>query len=185
MNFSQDRTTRGFDRIQFTDAYDDACVIQKSSLATDQAIWFGIQDANPHILASKTPEGGVGWVPYDIPADVQLTTRMHLTQAQVRTLLPILQGFADHGELPQNLDGLSVNTTSMNHHIQTCVDWLTTADGDFTANLIELEGFFQSVPDEVSDAFAELTSDERVEVIYRASSQKYSTISMQDTSQKG
>lgn len=111
MNFKQDRTTRGFDRIQFADAYDDACVIQKSSLATDQAIWFGIQDANPHIMASKTPEGGVGWVPYAIPADVKLTTRMHLTQAQVKKLLPILQGFADHGELPQNLDGLSTNKT--------------------------------------------------------------------------
>lgn len=75
--------------------------------------------------------------------------------------------------------------TNITHPIKTCVDWLTTAEGDFTDNLIELAGFFQSVPDEVNDAFAELTSDERVEVIYQASSQKYSTISMYDDSQKG
>jgi len=50
-------------------------------------------------MASKTEEGGTGWVTYPIPADVQLTTRMHLTQDQVQDLLPILQYFAEHGVL--------------------------------------------------------------------------------------
>lgn len=56
---------------------------------------------------------------------------------------------------------------------KACVDWLSKAEGDFTSNLVELEGYFQSVPDEVCNAFERLDSKGRVEVIYRASSIKY------------
>jgi len=93
-------TNRGFGHIEFIDRYGDKCSLQKSSLATEDAIWFGIDDASPKIMASKTMEGGTGWVPYEIPKDVLLTTRMHLTQEQVKELLPILQEFAETGELP-------------------------------------------------------------------------------------
>mgnify|MGYP006958843775 CR=1 FL=1 len=37
--------------------------------------------------------------PYEIPKEVLLTTRMHLTQKQVKDLIPILQKFVDTGEL--------------------------------------------------------------------------------------
>jgi len=93
-------TNRGFGLIEFVDRYGDKCSIQKSSLATEDAIWFGIDDASPKIMASKTKEGGNGWVPYVIPKDVLFSTRMHLTQEQVKELLPILQEFAKTGELP-------------------------------------------------------------------------------------
>ena len=93
------KTVRGFDLIEFKDRYGAKCNIQKSSLATENAIWLGVEDANPQIMASKTKEGGTGWVKYDIPDNVLLTTRMHLTQEQVKDLLPILQRFADTGEL--------------------------------------------------------------------------------------
>lgn len=52
---------------------------------------------------------------------------------------------------------------------QTCVNWLSKAEGDFTANLVELEGYFQSVPDEVCEAFERLNSRGRIEVIYESS----------------
>lgn len=52
---------------------------------------------------------------------------------------------------------------------RTCIDWLSNADGDFTSNLVELEGFFQSVPDEVCDAFERINGRDRVEVIYESS----------------
>lgn len=94
-------TSRGFGNIDFVDMYGEKCSIQKSSIATVDAIWFGIDDANPQIMASKTKEGGTGWVPYEVPKDVLLTTRMHLTQEQVKELLPILQEFAETGELPE------------------------------------------------------------------------------------
>jgi len=82
------------------DRYGAECSIQKSSLATENAIWFGVDDADPKIMASKTKEGGTGWISYYIPEDVLLSTRMHLTQMQVQELLPILQTFAETGELP-------------------------------------------------------------------------------------
>ena len=99
-------TERGFSTIEFTDRYGDACIIQKSSLATEDAIWFGIQDACPQIMASDASAAGVdtdqvaGWVPYPMPKNVLLTTRMHLTRELVSELIPILQHFADTGELP-------------------------------------------------------------------------------------
>ena len=96
---------RGFAYIEFIDRYGVKCSIQKSSLATDDAIWLGVDDASPKILASKAAEFGIktvkttGWVSYPVPKDVLLTTRMHLTQEMVRDLLPALQRFADTGEL--------------------------------------------------------------------------------------
>lgn len=101
-----DFTQRGFASIKFKDRYDSPCSIQKSSLAMEDAIWFGIDDANPQIMASDARRMGiptpatVGWIPFAIPEEVLLSTRMHLTQDQVKELLPILQHFAEHGELP-------------------------------------------------------------------------------------
>ncbi len=64
-------TDRGFAVIEFRDIYDVACNIQKSSLATKDAIWVGVSKTalDPRILASKTEAGGNGWVPYYIPDD--------------------------------------------------------------------------------------------------------------------
>jgi len=78
-------TYRGFSLGEFVDMYGARCSIQKSSLATEDAIWLGVDDADPKILASKAKEHGVdtnyttGWVDYPIPDDVLLTTRMHLS----------------------------------------------------------------------------------------------------------
>ena len=40
------RTQRGFAYDEFEDLYGAKCSIQKSSLATDDAIWFGIDNKN-------------------------------------------------------------------------------------------------------------------------------------------
>jgi len=103
----QSKTNRSFDMIEFTDRYGDACIIQKSSLAGEDAIWFGISDACPQIMASDALAAGVdtaetaGWVPYPIPKNVLLTTRMHLTRELVAELLPILHRFVDTGEISE------------------------------------------------------------------------------------
>ncbi|MFJ6415034.1 hypothetical protein ACIQLG_19835 [Terribacillus saccharophilus] len=99
MEIERSRTNRGFEILEFKDRYNVDCSIQKSSLADDEAIWFGINDANPKIMASKTEKGGTGWVSYEIPDDVLLSTRMHLTREQVKELLPILTKFAETGDL--------------------------------------------------------------------------------------
>ena len=93
------KTERGFDIIEFNDYYDHKCSLQKSSLASRDAIWLGISDAEPKILASQTPEGGTGWVPYPIPDNVSLTTRMHLSRREVLRLLPHLIKFLFTGRI--------------------------------------------------------------------------------------
>lgn len=40
-----------------------------------------------------------GWVPYRIPEEVNINTRMHLSREQVRDILPILQKFVETGDL--------------------------------------------------------------------------------------
>jgi hypothetical protein len=92
-------TERGFEIIEFMDRYNSKCSLQKSSLATEDAIWLGVDDANPQIMASKTPGGGTGWVSYPISEDVLFTTRMHLTRKQVKKLLPFLKKFVKTGDL--------------------------------------------------------------------------------------
>jgi len=107
MEIEYKKTSRGFATIEFKDYYDASCSVQKSSLATKGAIWIGIDDPAPKILASKVnqvnPETGEvsGWVPFHIPDDVLISTRMHLTREQVAMLLPILQVFVETGELPE------------------------------------------------------------------------------------
>lgn len=99
-------TARGFALINFTDYYDAKCSLQKSSLATDDAIWLGVDDPEPKVMASQAHQLGVqtsetcGWVPYPIPKGVSLTTRMHLTRERVKELLPALRHFVKTGELP-------------------------------------------------------------------------------------
>jgi hypothetical protein len=99
-------TARGFRVIDFEDRYDQSCSIQKSSLAMEDAIWFGVNDADPKIMAVDAKRLGiptaqnVGWIPFHIPEEVLLSTRMHLTRDQVEEILPILQHFVDTGELP-------------------------------------------------------------------------------------
>lgn len=92
---------RGFYRGQWTDAYGARCSIQESSLAAEEGhIWLGCDD-----IGLKRFEPGKGW--QDVPLQQDFggithiaNTRMHLSQSMVRDLLPLLQFFAEHGELP-------------------------------------------------------------------------------------
>lgn len=98
-------TARGFPYNDFKDRYGAKCSIQLSSLATEEAIWFGVDDPEPQIMAKDAKKLGIetkevcGWIPYPLPKEVLLKTRMHLTRDQVRELLPILQKFVDTGDL--------------------------------------------------------------------------------------
>lgn len=76
-----ERTSRGFAIARFVDHYGSKCSLQKSSFYPDPeyCIWLGVDRA-------FTGE--------------QAATRMHLTQSQVRALLPALQHFVEHGDLP-------------------------------------------------------------------------------------
>lgn len=103
------KTDRGFALINFTDRYGAKCSLQKSSLATEDAIWFGVDDAEPKIMSSDAIRLGLkereynendnGWQDYKLPKEVLLTTRMHLTREQVKELLPVLKRFVKTGEI--------------------------------------------------------------------------------------
>jgi hypothetical protein len=76
---SESRTTnRGFALSDFKDRYRQKCSLQKSSLATEDCIWLGV----------------------DVDFNGNQQTRMHLTQEMVANLLPALRVFAETGELP-------------------------------------------------------------------------------------
>lgn len=98
-------TPRGFALFTFKDRYLNSCSLQKSSLATEDAIWLGIHDAEPKVLHGDARKLGIptdatsGWVPYPLPEEVLVHTRMHLTREDVSRLIPILQRFVDTGEL--------------------------------------------------------------------------------------
>lgn len=80
MAIAFEKSNRGFDVAEFLDRYGSKCRLQKSSLATEDCIWFGVDTPFP----SWTGTGNVS---------------MHLTQQQVRELLPFLTRFALTGEL--------------------------------------------------------------------------------------
>ena len=95
------KTHRGFAITSFEDRNGVSCSIQKSSLATEDAIWIGCNDPG----VKRCPRDNTGWHDVDLAAifpgqDVVVNTRMHLTRDQVKELLPILRHFAKTGELP-------------------------------------------------------------------------------------
>lgn len=102
------KTSRGFEIIEFKDRYEQKCSLQASSLADYEqagvsAVWFGPENAEPRILASRAHEFGIvttetcGWIPYPIPDGVMLSTRAHLDREQVSSLILHLQSWLDKG----------------------------------------------------------------------------------------
>lgn len=167
-------TQRGFAYIEFQDRYEHKCSLQKSSLATEDAIWFGIDDANPQVLHGDARRLGIetdatsGWVPYPLPAEVSLATRMHLTQDQVRELLPTLIHFAETGDVMAPADcrtqpeatapaqDLSLAIyEAIKHGDEGHRDWLKAA----------LQAFFagQPMPEYVASSANALSAGDRVD----------------------
>lgn len=95
--FEVSKTGRNFDLIVFNDLYDQPCSLQKSSSADTDAIWLGLSEAHPKIMAKYISQNGTGWVDYHIPSEVLINTRMHLNREQVKKLLPHLVKFVETG----------------------------------------------------------------------------------------
>jgi hypothetical protein len=88
------KTESGFGLFKFTDTHGNDCSLQKSSAAMYDAVWLGISNPEINVMVDG------GWKAIALPEDAVVNSRMHLTQKQVRELLPLLQHFAEHGELP-------------------------------------------------------------------------------------
>lgn len=105
-------THRGFRLVEFQDCYGTACSLQASSLADYEkpgtsAVWLGVEDAQPKVLHGDAKKLGVktdatsGWVPYPMPKEVLLRTRMHLKREQVESLISALQSWLDTDSFTQ------------------------------------------------------------------------------------
>lgn len=109
--FKRKTTDRGFSLLEFEDLYGVRCSIKASSLADAAAIWVGVDDPDPKIMATDAHKIGIltdkncGWIPYSLPEQVMVNTHMHLTQDQVRQVLPALQHFAETGDLDYGKSG--------------------------------------------------------------------------------
>ena len=101
-----ERTSRGFEVVNFKDHYGTKCSLQASSLAIYQkpgtsAIWLGVDDPQPKCLHGDAAALGVktdatcGWVDVPLSDKIMLTTRMHLNREQVEALIPMLQSWLD------------------------------------------------------------------------------------------
>jgi hypothetical protein len=87
---------RGFHVAEFIDSYGNKCSIQKSSSATRDCIWLGID--NPKLTVFEDDSKGK-YITTQMPSNFDVDSRMHLTIDQVKMLLPILQTFVETGEL--------------------------------------------------------------------------------------
>ena len=110
-----EQTSRGFAYSKFTDKYGQECSLQKSSRMSDgpgdECIWLGVNnnEGNFKIMAHDMvaiEKHGRGWQDKSLKdlfhgCDVLVPDRMHLTQDMVKMLLPVLQHFAETGELPE------------------------------------------------------------------------------------
>ncbi len=112
-----EKTPRGFLVANFEDRNGIKCSVQQSSAIgdTDDAfdrpgsscLWLGVDDVEPMVMASQAREFGIktaettGWVPYPIPEDVLLHSRMHLSKEQVVNLINTLQHWVQTGKLPK------------------------------------------------------------------------------------
>ena len=87
---------RGFLAGKFTDSYGNSCSIQKSSLATDDCIWLGID--KPGLTVFENKDMGF-YIKTELPENWVVDSRMHLSREQVAELLPALLRFVETGEL--------------------------------------------------------------------------------------
>lgn len=105
---------QGFPAVKFRDYYDAPCGAEASSTIGDyldslsrpgsSCLWLGVDDPAPQIMAKDAAKLGIqtekttGWIPYPIPPEVLITTKMHLSREQVRGLIVRLQQWLDTGE---------------------------------------------------------------------------------------
>jgi len=112
MSLEIKETNRGFGLIEFTDFYKNECHIQDSSLAEHSCIWMGIRNPKIRILCSDANRIGIdtkgqstGWMDYPIPENVLISSAMHLSQDQVKKILPVLKYFAETGNYIKDFQG--------------------------------------------------------------------------------
>lgn len=96
MPIKTEKNQRGFITGEFTDRYGEICSIQKSSIATEDCIWLGIDD--PKLTVFENESKGK-YIVTKMPPNFSVSGRMHLTRQMVADLLPLLQEFVETGDI--------------------------------------------------------------------------------------
>lgn len=91
-----DKNERGFAFSKFKDRSGYNCLIEKSSLATEECIWLGVDDSK---LTIFDDEKMIKCINTKLPENWRVNTQMELTRKQVADLLPLLQNFVNTGNL--------------------------------------------------------------------------------------
>ncbi len=100
-----EKTLLGLRRVEFKDGNNAKCSLQESSCVRPTAIWLGVTDADPKIMARYAADFGIqtkettGWISYPVPKAVLLRTRMHLDRKQVVALVHHLQKWLKSGKI--------------------------------------------------------------------------------------
>lgn len=98
-----DKTARGFSLLSFKDHNGIECRLQKSSLASTDAIWLGAKKIGmQEFVAYRQPDAWVERTEFDehtMEHHFVANNSMHLTRKQVAQLLPYLQKFVETGNL--------------------------------------------------------------------------------------
>jgi len=58
----------------------------------------------------------------------------------------------------------------MNKNQQTVVEWLCNTGLNFMSDLVELEGAYEGVPDNVLESWEEISDREKIEVVKKSAS---------------
>ena len=104
MKFTREYTVRGFVINYFDDDYGEKCSLQQSN-SVEPHIWLGIDNPRPIIMCTDASKLGMerkatnGWQDYEIPEEVLIHTRMHLTKRQARKLALKLLKFGLFGKV--------------------------------------------------------------------------------------
>lgn len=110
-------THRGFQLVEFRDAYGVKCSLQQSSAigsctVSEQKpgssyIWLGIDSPQPRIMKSIAVANGIdvgsgevsGWMDYPIAPEIYLSGRMHLDKEKAAMLVKRLSHWIQTGDL--------------------------------------------------------------------------------------
>lgn len=136
------KTSRNFDYGKFEDINRNQCSLQASSLATDDAIWLGIDD--PELVVFENDSRGA-YIKTVMPRNFSVNARMHLNRDQVALILPRLISFAENGTLHPDLSNK-----------EDQLDYMISRLNVIHLEVMGLEGIDPKVFNDLSDKFTDI-----------------------------
>lgn len=136
------KTSRNFDFGKFEDLNHNQCSIQASSLASEDAIWLGIDDPNLVVFENESKGAYIKTV---MPNNFMVNARMHLNRDQVALILPLLISFAENGTLHSDLSNK-----------EDQLDYMISRLNVIHLELMRLDGIDPNVFNDLSDKFTDI-----------------------------